>query len=84
MDKNYACLMLDFEMPKLIKDLQKKLKEEDIFLIDDTSYGIEKDSHITILYGLENDVTISDLKKYLFPLKDYRALLTSKIGRAHV
>lgn len=77
MSKNYACLMLDFEMPKFIKELQKKIKDEDVFLIDDTSYGLEKDSHITILYGLENDVTISDLKKYLFPLKDYMSLLTS-------
>lgn len=77
MSKNYACLMLDFEMPKFIKELQKKIKDEDVFLIDDTSYGFEKDSHITILYGLENDVTVSDLKKHLFPLKDYMAILTS-------
>ena len=77
MDKNYACLMLDFEMPKLIKELQKKIKIDDIFLAEDANYGLEKECHVTIVFGLENDVTVSDLKKHLSPLKDYRALLTS-------
>jgi 2'-5' RNA ligase len=79
--REFACLMLDYKMPEFIKELQKKIPEDELYFgetkkdKDDNTYGIENESHITLVYGLENDVKFKDLKKYLYPIDEYKTIL---------
>lgn len=79
--RDYACLMLDFKQPDFIKEIQKKIPENDLYFgetdedKENNIFGIEDESHITIVYGLENDVAFGDLKEYLFPIEDYKTIL---------
>ena len=50
----YGCVMLNIDMD--LSEIQNKIKKEDIYIDDeDTSYGLEKTPHITLLYGLHDD-----------------------------
>lgn len=81
--RDYTCIMLDYEQPEFIKQIQKKIPKEDLYIgetqedIDTDQYGIEDECHITICYGLEKDVKFDDFKKYLFTLNDYKTILVS-------
>lgn len=81
--REYACIMLDYNQPKFIKDIQDNIPEEDIYFgenkedKDNNTYGIEDESHITICYGLENEVTFNDLKEFLFPIDQYNTILVN-------
>lgn len=81
--RDYACIMLDYEQPEFIKELQKTIPEDEIYFgetqeqKDNNDYGIEPETHITIAYGLENDVNFEDFKKHLFPLEDYKTILVN-------
>lgn len=73
--------MLDYEQPKFIKEIQKTIPEDEIYFgetkeeKDSNMYGIEDECHITIAYGLLNSVKFDDIKKYLFPLDEYKTIL---------
>jgi hypothetical protein len=59
----YGCVMLYFNFPQLI-DLHNKIYKSDIYIDPkDTSFGLEKEPHITLLYGFHNDVDPSDVLK---------------------
>ena len=81
--RDYACIMLDYEQPNFIKEIQKSIPKEDLYLgetdedIKNNSYGIEDESHITICYGLENSVKFNDIKEYLFDIKKYNTILVN-------
>ena len=60
----YAFLMIDYEMPEIIKDLHKKIKKEELY-IKDNDYGLEKETHVTLVACLDNDVKFEELKPYL-------------------
>lgn len=67
--------MIDYEMPDLIKDIQNKIKKDELF-IKDNEYGLEKESHVTLAPCLNNDTDLNKLKKYLNKLSDYKIILT--------
>jgi endo-alpha-1,4-polygalactosaminidase (GH114 family) len=75
--------MLDYDMPEFIKEIQKEIPEEDIYYGEKgedkktTMFGIEHESHITIVYGLDNKVKFSEIEPYLFPLKEYQTILVN-------
>ena len=79
--RDYACLMLDYKVPEFITEIQKSIPKEELYLgeneneIKNNTYGIENETHVTICYGLENDVKFEDLKEYLFPINDYKTIL---------
>lgn len=80
--REYACIMLDYNMPEFIKELQKKIPEDEIYFGTDeekknNTYGIEKESHITIVYGLDNSVKYDEIKPYLFDVNDYKTILVN-------
>lgn len=79
--REYACIMLEYEMPNFIKEIQKKIPKEDIYFGESEEetddYGIEDECHITIVYGLENSVNFKDIEPYLFKLKDYQTILVN-------
>lgn len=81
--RDYACIMLDYEQPEFIKEIQKSIPEEEVYFGENEEekeknmYGIEDEAHITICYGLENEVKFEDFKKYLFPLSNYKTILVN-------
>lgn len=75
-DREYAFLMINYETPSLIKDLQKQVKDSELY-VKDGKYGLEKETHVTLVPCLENDVNIDELKTLIEPLKKYEILLTN-------
>ena len=66
----YGCAMLYFDFPD-VKEIHDKIEKDDIY--DKPSYGIESESHLTILYGflykeIKDDEEIFDtILKYDIP-----------------
>lgn len=63
---SYCCAMIFFDFPEL-NDITDNLDIKDIYN-KNNEYGIEDEPHITLLYGLHEDVNendvISTMKKY--------------------
>lgn len=78
--EKYSFLMIDYKMPKIIKDIQKEIKDYDLYYSDDEPleyYGKEEECHVTLVPCLDNDVEILDgLKKHLKPIDEYQAIIT--------
>ena len=75
--REYAFLMIEYEKPQFISDLQDKLKNEELYIEEDNDdYGLEQESHVTLVPCLNNDVDINELKKYLMDILKYDILLT--------
>jgi 2'-5' RNA ligase len=68
----YGCVMLylDFER-NFWNRLSSLIKEEDLFLGEnnDERYGFESEPHITLLYGIHNDVPDSEVETKIKQLK---------------
>ena len=75
--RQYAFLMIDYEYDDFIKDIQNKIKEQELYKEEDNNdYGFEKDPHVTLVPCLDNDVDLDKLKEYLEDLSNYDILLT--------
>ena len=60
----YSCVMLYFN-PDAVKDLHSKIDPEDLYTEED-GYGLEPESHCTLLYGLhDNEVTPEQIEDVL-------------------
>ena len=73
MAREYAFLMIDYEMPSFIKDLQNKIPNNELYFgtdeeKKDNQYGFEKESHVTLAPCLDSDVDIN--KKHPSPCRD--------------
>lgn len=82
MAREYAFLMIDYEMPSFIKDLQNKIPNNELYFgtdeeKKDNQYGFEKESHVTLAPCLDSDVDINKLKELLLPLKEYKCILNN-------
>lgn len=71
---SYGCVMLFFDIGKgNWKNIQSLIDDEDIYTGEgDQSYGREDEPHVTILYGLHDDIedsTIEDLIDEIKPTK---------------
>ena len=76
-NREYAFLMVDYETPSIIKDLQKKIPSRELYTDEDNEdYGLEKQSHVTLVPCLDNDIDIDKLKSYLKPINEYDIVLT--------
>lgn len=62
---SYGCAMLKLEVPKTEWDkLQSMIDDDDIYTEEeDRSYGREDEPHITLLYGLHNDIPDEDIEE---------------------
>ena len=75
--REYAFLMIEYETPIFIKDLQNSIKKEELYFEENSNdYGLEKESHVTLVPCLDNDVSLNELKKYLKNISDYDIILT--------
>jgi hypothetical protein len=72
----YATLMIEYEEPAFIDELQQTIAPEDLY-IDETNYyfGLEMEYHVTLLPYLENDVDVKELKTYLKDISEYETQL---------
>ena len=76
-NREYAFLMVDYETPSIIKDLQKKIPSRELYTEEDNEdYGLEKQSHVTLVPCLDNDIDIDKMKSYLKPINEYDIVLT--------
>ena len=58
---NFGCMMLFINLEGIDK-LHSKIDESDVYTEkDDNSYGIEKETHITIKYGFKENVSDHDV-----------------------
>lgn len=75
---NYAFLMVDYKMPDFIRNIQDKIRDEELYLEDDGdySYGLEKETHVTLVPCLDNDVDLEKIKGFLGNIEDYGIVLT--------
>lgn len=75
--KHTATLMVEYEEPEFVTELQSLIPHDDLF-IDEANYyfGLETKYHITLASFLKNDVDLEELKTYLMDLSAYRAQLT--------
>ena len=56
----FGCAMLYFNNPQ-IKQINEQIEVDDIYIDpEDTSYGIEQEPHVTLLYGIHDDEIIPD------------------------
>lgn len=78
-DTKYGCIMLYLDIPKKQwKALQDNIDKKDLYEPkDDTGFGLEEDPHITILYGLHNDIKDEDIEKEINKIKDINVKLES-------
>lgn len=53
---DFGCLMLDFQFPAW-ESLLDKIDSNDLYEPNQGRYGLEESPHITILYGLHDEVT---------------------------
>ena len=60
----YSCVMLYFN-PDEVTELHKKINPEDLYVEED-GFGLEPESHCTLLYGLhDNEVTPEQIEQIL-------------------
>lgn len=71
--------MIEYDTPELIRDIWNQLPDEELYYDENFpgDYGIEKQSHVTLVPCLENSVDLNALKRYLRPLYEYPLLLTN-------
>lgn len=55
---SYGCSMLYFDFPQ-IKMIHEKINKDDIYTAE--GHGLETESHVTLLYGLHEDVKDEDV-----------------------
>lgn len=66
--RSYSCLMLDCSGIGNFKEIQDQIDKEDIY--DEKGYGLEKEPHITILYGIhEQDPEVVKLALSFEPVE---------------
>ena len=77
MAREYAFLMVDYDTPEIIKDIHDKLSDDEIYTEKDEDYGIERETHVTLVPCLDNDVDLDELKDMLEPLDKYKLMLNN-------
>lgn len=73
-EKTFGCVMLDAKIPKWEEDHISGIDPKDVYIKpNDDSYGLEKNPHVTLLYGIHEDeidpeVIMDVVKEKLEPL----------------
>lgn len=77
--EKYAFLMIDYEMPEIIRSLHDEIPDEELYLNEEypNDYGREMKTHLTLVPCLPNDCDINMIKSMLRPLSEYAILLTN-------
>lgn len=70
--REFGCLMVFLDVDtKKWKELQDMIKDEDLYTEEgDDGYGRETEPHVTILYGLHEEIKDSDIEKDIHKIKE--------------
>jgi len=74
----YGCLMLKFEMPNWESFIENLIDKDDIYNDASGAFGLEKEPHVTVLFGLHDYVKTDDFKNILIPIRHIKCK-TNKI-----
>ena len=78
MAREYGFLMIGYEKPKFIQELQNKIPSEELYTEEgNDEYGIENETHVTLVPCLDKHFCCDDLKQCLKPLSKYSIILTN-------
>ena len=79
--KKYAFLMVDYQLPEAIQELQRQINPADLYVVENSrsgfTYGMEMEPHVTVAPCLRNNVKLDNLKPFLHSLEEYRLELTN-------
>lgn len=76
--RDYGFLMIGYEKPKFIQELQDKIPFEELYTEEDNDdFGVENKTHVTLVPCLDKHLCCDDLKQYLKPLSNYPIILTN-------
>lgn len=74
--RDFGCLMYNFTIENWVADVLSKIDEKDLYKPEEDSFGLEKDPHITALYGFEDDkVSLDKLYDFVKKVKDVDVLI---------
>lgn len=75
-----SCAMIYVDFPKEVKDIHDAIDKDDIYTEKgDRTFGLEKEAHCTLLYGIDGDVPASDVKDILKDF-DFGTLSVSNVS----
>jgi 2'-5' RNA ligase len=75
----YGCVMLNTSNEP-IKKLQAKIDKEDLYEDESDKFGLERSSHITLLYGLKKEVELKSVKDILDSFDFPKEIKVNKIS----
>lgn len=62
---DYGCVMITVNFPEITK-IHQIITEDDIYVDpNDDSYGLEKEPHVTLLYGLHDGINGEEIKRII-------------------
>lgn len=79
-DTEWAFLMVRYQMPALIKSLQEKIPEGDLYVdpLDKINgYGFETNCHVTLFPCLDNDTRLTEIIPHLKDVSELQVKLTN-------
>lgn len=75
---DYGCAMLYLDFPEM-ESLHSEIDENDVYVDDeDSTFGLENEPHVTLLYGLHDDVGLDKVE----PIVGQRTYSTVKAHNA--
>lgn len=78
MARDYGFLMIGYDKPELIQELQNMIPCEELYTEDGSDdYGIEENTHVTLVPCLDRHMNIDDIKKELKELNKYSVMLSN-------
>jgi hypothetical protein len=72
---SYGCCMVKFDVPTWKTDFLDIIKKEDIYDVD--GFGLETETHVTLLYGIYNEVKIDDILTLLPDIDDFYCIFNT-------
>lgn len=78
MAREYGFLMIGYEKPKMIQELQNKIPYDELYTEEgNDDYGIEDECHVTLVPCMDKHLDLSQLKLELEELNKYGVLLSN-------
>lgn len=78
MARDYGFLMIGYDKPEMIQELQNAIPYEELYTEEDNDdYGVEDNTHVTLVPCLDRHMNVDDLKKEVKELNKYAILLSN-------
>lgn len=78
MGREYGFLMIGYDKPKFIQELQDRIPIEELYTEDGSDdYGVENETHVTLVPCMDKHLNVESLKNELNTLSDYDIVLSN-------